>query len=525
MRFGLMISRLRALRANRWLRRLALLALAVGVGLVACYFILDHRGKVAWRDVQREMAAEGETIDFRRLLPPDVPEAENFCAVGPLRNLAARVSDHSPAGEEGRRNRERIGKIRYGAGFDRVMSSKPGLSDGKAFDLGKLAEAMRRDGSWPIPKIEGDPAADVTAGFANWDAYFDELTPGLARPVARWTPALTNRLQKPPLVVGDLPYLLPSHQLAQLLHLRARVAVAAGDVPRAITCVHGLERVAEACADEPLLIGALMAEEYWRMMAGVLSELCRAQRGTPADWEQLERLFVAFDTRTPALQGLRGEMALGVNLVFFARDHSVSEIDEALRSRDAFSAKYDPPLPATVRWLMYVAPRGLYESCAAESVHRRLKFQIRPLRDGDLPSLLSSDLAMERDEQRRLWWDIPAIYARVMSSSPVLFRLVYGKTLMNQATIACTLERVRLAQGSYPPALEGLTLADGRPLPLDAATGQPMHYRPTDDGRYVLWAIGPDGKDENGRRASANGNREYNRDYEGDWVWGFAPAP
>jgi hypothetical protein len=522
-----MMRRLTAVWANPWVRRPALLVLGIGGVLAACWVTIDRWGRNAWREVQKELAAEGETLEFRRLLPLEVPDAENFCAVGPLRNVAAAESDHSPVGDEGRRNRQRIWKMREDAGFARAMPSNAGLSDGKAFDLRKLAEVMRRDGSSPIPKIEGDLAADVTAGFANWDAYFDELTPALARSAAEWTPALKNCLRKPPLIVGGLPYIEPSRQLARLLSLRAIAAAAAGDVQRAITCVHCLERVAEACTDEPLLIGALVAEDDWRLMAKVLWELCHAQRGTPADWEQLERLFAGFDARTPALQGLRGEMALGVDLVLFARDHSLSEMDESFRASGWYPSKYDPPVPETVRWLMYVAPPGLYESCAAETVHRRLKFQIRPLRDGDLASLLGSDQAMERDQQTRLWWNIPAIYARVMGSSPVLFRLVYWKTLMNQATIACALERFRLAQGSYPPVLDNLTLADGRPLPLDAASGQPMHYRPTDDGRYVLWALGPDGKDDGGRRASVYGigvqHTEYSADYEGDWVWGFAP--
>ncbi len=197
-----MTSTLRTLWAKPWVRRPVLFALAVGATLALGYFVIDRVGKDAWREAQKQLAAEGETIDFRRLLPPDVPDAENFCAVGPLRNLAASESDHSPAGEEGRRNREGIRKMWESAGFIRAMPSKAGWSAGKAFDLGTLADALRRDGNWPIPKIEGDLAADVTAGFANWDAYFDELTPGLARPVARWTPALTKRLQKPPLGSG-----------------------------------------------------------------------------------------------------------------------------------------------------------------------------------------------------------------------------------------------------------------------------------------------------------------------------------
>jgi hypothetical protein len=56
-------------------------------------------------------------------------------------------------------------------------------------------------------------------------------------------------------------------------------------------------------------------------------------------------------------------------------------------------------------------------------------------------------------------------------------------------------------------------------------TGQPMRYRREANGRYTLWSVGFDGKDDNGKRnldpKNAESTRFFNADYVGDWVWDF----
>ena len=55
--------------------------------------------------------------------------------------------------------------------------------------------------------------------------------------------------------------------------------------------------------------------------------------------------------------------------------------------------------------------------------------------------------------------------------------------------------------------------------------GKPMRYRKSTDGRYALWSIGFDGKDDGGKRAldakKPGVTRFYDAAYVGDWVWDF----
>ena len=78
------------------------------------------------------------------------------------------------------------------------------------------------------------------------------------------------------------------------------------------------------------------------------------------------------------------------------------------------------------------------------------------------------------------------------------------------------LERYRLANGHFPETLEALAPRLISPLPNDVLTGEPYKYRLRDDGRFVLYSIGWDEKDDGG----VAGKSLFN-DQQGDWVWEY----
>ncbi len=87
----------------------------------------------------------------------------------------------------------------------------------------------------------------------------------------------------------------------------------------------------------------------------------------------------------------------------------------------------------------------------------------------------------------------------------------HNQTLVNQALIACALERFRLAHGQYPARLDALVPQFVDKIPHDVIGGQPPRYRRAADGTFVLYSIGWSGRDGGGARGKSNA--------EGDWVW------
>jgi hypothetical protein len=97
--------------------------------------------------------------------------------------------------------------------------------------------------------------------------------------------------------------------------------------------------------------------------------------------------------------------------------------------------------------------------------------------------------------------------------------LAQNQTKADQALIACSLERFRLVHRQYPAALDALAPQFITKLPHDVISGHPLHYRRTDDGRFILYSVGWNEKDDGGTVAMSKDGKAVNRD-EGDWVWG-----
>ena len=64
--------------------------------------------------------------------------------------------------------------------------------------------------------------------------------------------------------------------------------------------------------------------------------------------------------------------------------------------------------------------------------------------------------------------------------------------------MAIALERYRLAHGEYPESLDALAPQFMEKIPHDIINGQPLHYRRTSDGQFVLYSVGWNETDDGG---------------------------
>jgi hypothetical protein len=98
--------------------------------------------------------------------------------------------------------------------------------------------------------------------------------------------------------------------------------------------------------------------------------------------------------------------------------------------------------------------------------------------------------------------------------------LAQYQTKADQALIACGLERYHHTHGDYPETLDALVPQFITKLPTDVINGQPLKYRRTDDGSFILYSVGWNEKDDGGTVAMSKDGNFVNRD-EGDWVWRY----
>jgi len=95
----------------------------------------------------------------------------------------------------------------------------------------------------------------------------------------------------------------------------------------------------------------------------------------------------------------------------------------------------------------------------------------------------------------------------------------HNQTMVNEAQIVCALERYHLAHGEYPETLDMLMPQFMDKIPHDLIGGQPLHYRRTDGGKFLLYSVGWNETDDGGLDVSTqnkNGGTDFTK---GDWIW------
>jgi hypothetical protein len=100
-----------------------------------------------------------------------------------------------------------------------------------------------------------------------------------------------------------------------------------------------------------------------------------------------------------------------------------------------------------------------------------------------------------------------------------------GQVWLDEARIACALERYRLAHGGYPDSLDALVPDCIEAVPHDVINGESYRYRVRTDGTFLLYSVGWNQKDDGGLVVTKVPNPDDpndSKDKHGDWVW---PTP
>ncbi|MGH7989832.1 MAG: hypothetical protein ACREDS_06580, partial [Limisphaerales bacterium] len=100
-------------------------------------------------------------------------------------------------------------------------------------------------------------------------------------------------------------------------------------------------------------------------------------------------------------------------------------------------------------------------------------------------------------------------------------RFAYAQNSTDLARIAIALERYCLAHGEFPESLDALAPQFMEKIPHDVIGGQPLHYRRTSDGQFVLYSVGWNETDDGGVVVFNQGKTPSVNISEGDWVWRY----
>ena len=465
--------------------RRSLLALAIPAALLVAFHLEeDLRGPIQWSRWLATQKATGRNFDRTRLIPPAVPDAENF-------------------------------------------ATAPGVAEQI---LGT------RSGNWAVPEAFMDPrrvggwAAGLRADYPAWKAELkgqdlEEFLKSYDSALDLWVAAAKRPRCRLLLNYGDasvVPALLGMRGMARVLRARALVRLQKGHSELALEDVQAGLAMVRHFQDEPHLLSQLLRLAWAGIYMQPVWEGLVDHAWNEAQLARLEADLARIDLIGPVKTSWQFERLNGLapwdgrpdqarRDWIFLKSTLLDPIDEAPRGR---LARWGLRLLVPGGWVyqdLLSTDRGYKDldpvlDPAAHRVHADLQDQVlqRLARNWRTPSYRSSGNILQTLANQNI-------------------RVARAQTSIDLARIACALERHRLAKGGYPAELQSLVPAFLPGVPVDVVTGQPLHYARA-GASFTLYSVGWNRVDEGGHCAPVNAQGVLSN-ADGDWVWYAQPQP
>jgi hypothetical protein len=515
-----------AQRTTRWfhwanLRAVLFGGLAAATVLAAAWTLSSWQGRRAWEAYRAEAVKRGVEFDLEKLMPPPVPDAENFASTPLLRPFQSgtpeyeryRATHQNELPSAPLELRDSSSKASYPAEPNDFRGQRADLSQWQAYFLSST--------NWPRWSEPRTPAEDVLKALTRWDAEIAELQAAAARPKARFNIRVTED------GISTLLTHLSGLKIASItLRLRAVAAIRAGKAEPAFADAILVLRLGDTLQNEPTLISHLVRIAVHTIGLRTIWEGMAEHRWTDAQLAHWQKELARYDFAAELRHAMAGERALG-NRVIEYLPHKPDMMDSIGGPGDELLTQRGSPAYRVIPSGWFRREQISYNRTFDDYIVAALP---RDADKFDAALMQGKSDAMLRDIERNKRPARAVLQHRVLSHLllPVLHKTMHracqAQTFTQLAIAACALERHWLTRGSYPESLAALAPEFG-PLPPDPMSGQPFRYQRTADGRFRLWSLGWNGKDDGGTVAFTGNpvSKSRNIDFEqGDWVW---PVP
>jgi hypothetical protein len=498
-------------RLIRW----GLIALAILVALLAALIIEENwRGKRDWNAYQRAAAARGEHFDWSFLVPASVPDDQNFLKApifDGLTNLVwnARFQDwqfnptngvdlldmstcrsdgSSPSGDAASWQRAKLTRLEDWQNYYRQ-------------------DVTNRSHEFPLAPQPQSPADDVLLALRKYDPVIEGLRHASQRPYSRLGKYGCNTLDD----ALRTTLLARFKSWARVIQLRAIAELAAHQNVRALEEVQLLLRLADLLRQEPLLLDHLVSEAITAISLQPVYEGLAQNSWNDDQLAELEQALAAKDFPADFQLVMRGEQVFAIATL---ENQRITGKDEQMYIEDG--------KPATLTFSLWWTPGAVFyrNELASARLNEELLLPLvdRTNRVVSPAALRRATASVNEQLSHSSLYDaialmrLPGLYRSVT-------RFAIAQTDVDLARVACALERYHLAHGEYPAALDDLATQFISPMPHDVINGQPLRYRRTADGKFVLYSVGWNETDDGGIVALAkNGALDHEH---GDWVWQY----
>ena len=490
--------------------RRAVLGLAALITLIAIFYAVENvRGNRAWEQLKREMAANGEPLDIAALIPPTVPDAENF-AMAPLwRGLLgndyrdAKVASTAwlhvrtennyrpdlPFGHW--RMGERTDLASWQAYFRAVQANVSGPGDTDVF---------------PLPAQPGNPAEDVLLALSRFDRQLAELREAARRPRSRFPLHYEVGMNM------TMPHLSYLQSATVVLCLRTLAELELGRAEDALADLQLGFRLMKAVESEPVLFSFLVRLSMLDTMLPTIWQGTAEHRWNDAQLATLDESLGKLDFLADSERGFRAEAVWGAE--------TYDSLKATRREKSLFIfglIDFKGRWKTVFRWM----PSGWFAQNKVLHVRQMRELTLMRARPAaeyvDLARWKALLAKMDADTNALTPYNFIVVW--IGGYGEISVRTLETTAHIRLARTALALERHRLAHGEFPESLKALAPSFIAAVPRDVIDGGELKYRRGADGGIVLYSLGWNGVDDGGSVGLLRRNR-FDRKL-GDWVWQF----
>jgi hypothetical protein len=469
----------------RWPRRILVAGACLATLVAMFYAEEDWRGKRAWENCKRELETKGAVLDWNKYIPPPVPDEQNFFK-------ASTMTD-------------------WFVGRNRTNDLYLRMNDEKFIEITRSVGATN---NLVTTTVE---ANTYLAWSDQFEPDFDLMREALRRPYAWMDGDYTRPYEIP------IPNFVTMRVVAQTLSQRTHCFLMLGQPEKALrelTLLNDSRRITEgAPTGKPMTLVAAMINVaitglYVSTIAHGLQRQAWREPQLVTLQEQLAKInlvpfvFQAFESE-PAANCRTLETASLEKIAFVASESGTGR-SIWQKIKDVTFNKY------------YLVPRGWAHQnlvVIARLEHERMEgFDLT--NNLILPQTFK-DLTREMNAvfsgNARPYNFLAAMF--IPNANKATQTLAHNQTLVNEAQIACALERYHLLHGEYPETLDALMPQFMEKIPHDIIGGQPLHYRQEANGQFILYSVGWNETDDGGKVVLAK-DGSVDRE-KGDWVWQY----
>ena len=444
-----------------WILRRWFFCLAAFVTLIALFYAEENwRGQRALDRVNRELTARGMVLDWDKFIPPAVPDDQNVFKAPQMQKWFV-----------GRGSTELTGLLQSPKNF-------PVWGSGKTID----GEANAR-------------------AYLDWSdqlqAQFTLIRDALKRPYSRMDGDYSNAMSVP------IPNFVAIRDVARTLAQRMHCHLLLHEPDKALaelTLIHDLRDFLDCRpTGKPMtLVAAMINVAVAGLYADAIGDGFRTHAWQEAQLVELEKQLSEVHLMAPVSTAFRTEPAASARCL---QTVPIKDIAVALGANGN---------------LMRIAPRGwLLQNRAAEIPYAFPSTEAFDTEHEEVSARACKDGMMHLQnflEHKSLYKIVaPNLLPNIFKACEVTTR---NQNSINEALIACALERHHLAKGSYPDSLDALAPQFIEKLPHDIINGGPLKYRKADNS-FVLYSIGWNETDDGGVQDAKNPEK-------GDWVWNYS---